>query len=55
MTTLRMRVATMAPLGLPEAEATWELVGTFCDTFPTFQLFVVGGRNVMVGVVYQRL
>ena len=44
----------MAPPGLPEVEATWEPVDTFCDAFPTFQLFVEGGRDVMVGQVYQR-
>jgi len=46
----------MAPPGLPEAEATWEPVDTFHGAFPTFQLedelFVEGGRDVMVGVVY---
>ena len=45
----------MAPPGLPEVEATWEPVDTFCDAFPTFQLFVEGGRDVIVGVVYQWL
>ena len=55
---LRMRVPTMAPPGLPEVEATWEPIDTFRDAFPTFQLedelFVEGGRDVMVGQVYQR-
>jgi len=45
-------------MGLPSAEATWEPVDVFREAHPTFQLedelFVDGGRDVMVGQVYQR-
>ena len=44
--------------GLPTAEATWEPVDAFREAHPTFQLedelFVDGGRDVMVGRVYQQ-
>ena len=44
--------------GLPSAEATWEPVAAFREAHPTFQLedelFVDGGRDVMVGQVYER-
>lgn len=42
--------ADVAPLGLPEVEATWEPVDTFRDAFPAF-LFVEGwGVSVCGGV-----
>jgi len=44
--------------GLPDADATWEPVEEFRALFPAFQLkdelFVEGGRDVMVGHVYKR-
>jgi len=44
--------------GLPSAEATWEPLEAFREAHPTFQLedelFVDGGRDVMVGQVYER-
>ena len=44
--------------GMDAAEATWEPVDEFKTLFPDFQLedelFVEGGRHVMVGNVYQR-
>ena len=44
--------------GLPSAEATWEPLAAFREAHPTFQLedelFVDGGRDVMVGQVYER-
>jgi hypothetical protein len=43
---------------LLESDATWELVDDFKARFPDFQLedelFLEGGRDVMVGNVYQR-
>jgi hypothetical protein len=39
-------------------DASWELVDEFKARFPDFQLedelFVEGGRDVMIGKVYQR-
>jgi len=44
--------------GLPEADATWEPVPNFKETYPEFQLedelFLEGGRDVMTGKVYVR-
>jgi hypothetical protein len=44
--------------GLSSAEATWEPVDAFRREHPSFQLedelFVEGGRDVMVGKVYRR-
>ena len=44
--------------GLPDDEATWEPINTFREAHPDFQLedelFAEGGRDVMVGQVYQR-
>jgi len=44
--------------GLPESEATWEPVDAMREAFPDFQLedelFPEGGRDVMVGVTYER-
>lgn len=44
--------------GLPEAEATWEPVDSLRAAHPEFQLedelFLNGGRDVMVGEVYHR-
>jgi hypothetical protein len=44
--------------GLPTQEATWEKVEEFRDAYPDFQLedelFPEGGRDVMVGNVYER-
>ena len=44
--------------GLPSAEATWEPLEAFHEAHPMFQLedelFVDGGRDVMVGQVYER-
>jgi viroplasmin and RNaseH domain-containing protein len=44
---------------MADSEATWELVDDFKSRFPNFQLedelfFEGGGRDVMVGNVYQR-
>jgi hypothetical protein len=43
---------------LPDDDATWEPVDDFKTRFPDFQLedelFVEGGRDVMVGKFYQR-
>jgi hypothetical protein len=44
--------------GLPAVDATWEPVDAFREAHPAFQLedelFVDGGRDAMVGKVYQR-
>jgi len=44
--------------GLPDSEATWETVDSFRTAFPDFQLedelLSEGGRDVMVGLTYQR-
>ena len=44
--------------GLPESEATWEPVDAMREAFPDFQpddeLFPEGGRDVMVGITYER-
>ena len=44
--------------GLPSAAATWEPVDAFSEAHPMFQLkdelFVDGGRDVMVGQIYER-
>jgi len=44
--------------GMPVSEATWEPVPAFREAHPSFQLedelFPEGGRDVMVGNVYQR-
>ena len=44
--------------GLPAVGATWEPVDAFREAHPAFQLedelFVDGGRDAMVGKVYQR-
>jgi transcriptional regulator GlxA family with amidase domain len=43
---------------MEQADATWEPVDEFKARFPNFQLedelFVEGGRDVMIGKVYQR-
>jgi transcriptional regulator GlxA family with amidase domain len=43
---------------MEEADAKWEAVDDFKTRFPDFQLedelFVEGGRDVMVGKFYQR-
>jgi transcriptional regulator GlxA family with amidase domain len=43
---------------MAESDVTWELVDEFKARFPDFQLedelFLEGGRDVMVGNVYQR-
>lgn len=43
---------------MAEADAKWELVDTFRTSFPDYQLedelFLVYGRDVMVGQMYQR-
>jgi transcriptional regulator GlxA family with amidase domain len=43
---------------MEEADATWEAIDDFKTRFPNFQLedelFVEGGRDVMVGKFYQR-
>ena len=43
---------------MPESEATWEPLEAFREAHPTFQLedelFLQGGRDVMVGNKYQR-
>jgi hypothetical protein len=45
-------------LNLPDSEATWEALKDFRSRFPSFQLedelFVEGGRDVMVGRTYAR-
>jgi len=43
---------------MPESEATWEPLEALREAHPTFQLedelFLQGGRDVMVGNKYQR-
>lgn len=45
-------------VGMDEANATWEMVDTFRQAYPEFQLedelFSEEGRDVMVGKVYVR-
>lgn len=44
--------------GLPASDATWEPVPVFREAYPSFhladELFLEGGRDVMLGKTYQR-